>query len=82
MLFAIGDMQFGNRRKIYWLRITQSAVHTRVGGGWSPLEEILAKFDHCRSKLFVKKKLCNREVLVFKNVIVTRFQLHLAVSYF
>merc|ERR1712176_969618 len=42
--------RFGDSQQLRLVRILKSTVMVRVGGGWSALEEFLAKNDPCRAR--------------------------------
>jgi hypothetical protein len=44
--------KFGDSQKLRLIRILQSSVMVRVGGGWMALDEFLVKNDPCRG-LFI-----------------------------
>ena len=44
--------RFGDSQKLRLVRILQSTVMVRVGGGWVALDEFLVKNDPCRGKQF------------------------------
>lgn len=43
-------LKFGDSQKLRLVRILQSTVMVRVGGGWMALDEFLVKNDPCRGK--------------------------------
>ena len=43
-------MQFGEKQKIVLVRLLNSTVMVRVGGGWVPLEEFVLNNDPCKGK--------------------------------
>ncbi|KER23718.1 hypothetical protein T265_14575 [Opisthorchis viverrini] len=45
---ATDKYRFGDSQKLRLVRILRSAVMVRVGGGWTTLDEFLAKNDPCR----------------------------------
>jgi dystonin len=49
-VLQISDRQyrFGDSQKLRLVRILQSTVMVRVGGGWMALDEFLVKNDPCR----------------------------------
>ncbi len=52
-VLQISDRQyrFGDSQKLRLVRILQSTVMVRVGGGWMALDEFLVKNDPCRGRL-------------------------------
>ncbi|KAG5445786.1 Microtubule-actin cross-linking factor 1, isoforms 1/2/3/5 [Clonorchis sinensis] len=46
---ATDKYRFGDSQKLRLVRILRSAVMVRVGGGWTTLDEFLAKNDPCRA---------------------------------
>lgn len=43
------NAQFGEHKKLFLVRLLNSAVMVRIGGGWITLREFLHQKDPCRS---------------------------------
>uniref|UniRef100_A0A183SQS8 GAR domain-containing protein n=1 Tax=Schistocephalus solidus TaxID=70667 RepID=A0A183SQS8_SCHSO len=50
ILSPLSSRQFGDSQKLRLVRFLHSNVMVRVGGGWVPLTEYLAKNDPCRGR--------------------------------
>jgi hypothetical protein len=72
-VLQISDRQyrFGDSQKLRLVRILQSTVMVRVGGGWMALDEFLVKNDPCRAKGRTNMDLQLHNNILLKEVIST-----------
>jgi len=51
--FKLLNLQFGDKEKVWQLKLLNGSVHVRFGASYMPLYEFLANNDPCRGRFLL-----------------------------